>query len=374
MLRTRIARLLVFVALLTALSSASFAGVFISINVAPPPLPVYEQPPCPGPDFLWTPGFWAWGDEGYYWVPGTWVPAPEPGLLWTPGYWGWSDGAYLWHAGYWGPHVGFYGGVNYGFGYGGVGFFGGEWRHGSFFYNSAVLNVGGPRITNVYVNRTVIVNEHGGPRYSFNGPGGIRRAPGREEMIASHDRHMEATQHQMQHQDTAAHNPGNFARNNAGRPAVAATSRPGEFSGHDAVPARSAGGRVAPSTMNATPRSMPESRNTPSPSTRGNTPSNMNRGGNANPSRPAAGNNTYPSQPARNAAGNTPQRGGGATTNTARPQQMQQQRPAQQTPQQRQTPQAQQQHSAPQQQHGAPQAQPKGGNQNHGEKHDEPHH
>jgi hypothetical protein len=44
-------------------------------------------------------------------------------------------------AGYWGPHVGFYGGINYGFGYGGVGFFGGEWRGGAFAYNTAVMNV-----------------------------------------------------------------------------------------------------------------------------------------------------------------------------------------------------------------------------------------
>ena len=26
------------------------------------------------------------------------------------------------NAGYWGPHVGFYGGINYGYGYGGVGY------------------------------------------------------------------------------------------------------------------------------------------------------------------------------------------------------------------------------------------------------------
>ena len=59
--------------------------------------------------------------------PGVWVRPPQVGLLWTPGYWGWGGGAYLFHAGYWGPHVGFYGGVNYGFGYGGVGFGGGRW-------------------------------------------------------------------------------------------------------------------------------------------------------------------------------------------------------------------------------------------------------
>ena len=27
----------------------------------PPPLPVYEQPPPPGDGYIWTPGYWAWG-------------------------------------------------------------------------------------------------------------------------------------------------------------------------------------------------------------------------------------------------------------------------------------------------------------------------
>ena len=108
-------------------------------SVAPPAIPVYEQPACPVEGYLWTPGYWAYGDAGYYWVPGVWLAPPRVGVLWTPGYWGWGGGVYAWHAGYWGPHVGFYGGVNYGFGYGGVGFVGGEWRGGRFAYNTAVV-------------------------------------------------------------------------------------------------------------------------------------------------------------------------------------------------------------------------------------------
>ena len=94
-----------------------------SVNVPPPELPVYDQPPIPGDGYVWTPGYWAWGDDiqDYYWVPGTWVPAPEPEYLWTPGYWAATGVAFFWHPGYWGPHVGFYGGVNYGYGYGGRG-------------------------------------------------------------------------------------------------------------------------------------------------------------------------------------------------------------------------------------------------------------
>jgi hypothetical protein len=117
---------------LPATTSAQVSvGVDISVHVGPPALPVYAQPICPGHGYIWMPGYWAWGAEGYYWVPGTWVVAPV-GMLWTPGYWGWGGGAYIWHAGYWGPHVGFYGGINYGFGYGGVGFAGGYWHHGVF--------------------------------------------------------------------------------------------------------------------------------------------------------------------------------------------------------------------------------------------------
>ena len=100
-----------------AAPAASFARVFISVGFAPPALPVYVQPVCPGDGYLWTPGYWAYGPEGYYWVPGVWVRPPAVGVLWTPGYWGWGGSAFIFHEGYWGPHVGFYGGINYGFGY-----------------------------------------------------------------------------------------------------------------------------------------------------------------------------------------------------------------------------------------------------------------
>ena len=74
--------------MLILVPAASFAGVLITVNIAPPILPVYEQPPCPEQGWMWSPGYWAYGDDGYYWVPGTWVPAPYEGALWTPGYWG----------------------------------------------------------------------------------------------------------------------------------------------------------------------------------------------------------------------------------------------------------------------------------------------
>src|SRR5580698_1579657 len=118
----RSSRLLFITVLVILLPASLFAEVFISVGFAPPPLPVYSQPPCPAAGYMWTPGYWAYGPGGYFWVPGTWVLAPQPGYLWTPGWWGWGDSAYLWHPGYWGPQVGFYGGVNYGYGYPGSGY------------------------------------------------------------------------------------------------------------------------------------------------------------------------------------------------------------------------------------------------------------
>jgi WXXGXW repeat (2 copies) len=222
--------------------SAAQIGIGISVRIGPPALPVYDQPICPGPGFMWVPGYWAWDDDiGYYWVPGTWVEAPQPGLLWTPGYWGWNDGVYAWNPGYWGPTVGFYGGINYGFGYGGNGFGGGEWRGGTFFYNTAVMHVNTVTITNVYVNKTVIVNNTS--HVAFNGgEGGVQIRPTPEQVAYAHQTHTPPVAAQMQNARAASQNRALFASTNHGRPAVAATAKPGQFSGKGVIAARSAGG------------------------------------------------------------------------------------------------------------------------------------
>ena len=101
-------RCVLFLLVVMASAGPSFGQVAISITVTPPPLPVYEQPLCPGEDYIWTPGYWAWDtdDDDYYWVPGTWVLVPEPGLLWTPPYWAWVDASFVFYDGYWGPRSG----------------------------------------------------------------------------------------------------------------------------------------------------------------------------------------------------------------------------------------------------------------------------
>ena len=191
------------------------------------------------------PGYWAWDPVAldYYWVPGTWVEPPQPELLWTPAWWGWVDGRYGFHPGYWGREVGFYGGIDYGFGYTGEGYYGGRWDHGAFFYNRTVNNFTNVRITNVY-NQTVVINNNVS-RASFNGGnGGIQARPTPQQETFARERHIEATPVQRQHAESASKDRSLFSKQNHGEPAVAATSRPGVLQGEGVV--RASHAPVAP--------------------------------------------------------------------------------------------------------------------------------
>jgi len=227
--RAKSMRVMLFALFLCSIPASSWAGVFISVNFAPPVLPVYVQPPCPEPGWMWTPGYWAYGPDGYYWVPGTWVPAPYEGALWTPGYWGWSAGLYVWHPGYWGPHVGYYGGVNYGFGYMGIGFVGGAWHGHDFAYNTAVVNVNKTVIHNTYIDKTVVNNTTivNNNHVAYNGgPGGINHQPTPQENTYSHEQHTAATQAQTQHENTARADKNAYASHNGGHPTNMAMTKP----------------------------------------------------------------------------------------------------------------------------------------------------
>ena len=214
--------------------SKASVSIGISVGIAPPVLPIYEQPPIPGPGYIWTPGYWAWGPYGYYWVPGTWVFPPVIGVLWTPPWWGWVGGVYLFHAGYWGPTIGFYGGINYGFGYFGSGYEGGYWEHDHFFYNREVNNFGSTNITNVY-SRTVTSN---GPvtHTSFNGgTGGITAQATAQELAAGRQKHWQPTALQTQHIQAASANPSLRNSANNGKPPIITTSQAGRFNNTGAV-------------------------------------------------------------------------------------------------------------------------------------------
>lgn len=163
--------------------SMAQVSVGVGVNVAPPAIPAYVQPPAYRPNYLWTPGYWRWSSNRYYWTQGAWVRSPAVGLLWTPGYWGWRSNAYYWHGGYWGRSVGFYGGVNYRYGYYGSGYAGGRWYGSTFRYNTAVSNVNRTVIHNTYVDKTVVRTDDN--RVSYNGGrGGIHAEPTASERAA----------------------------------------------------------------------------------------------------------------------------------------------------------------------------------------------
>ena len=132
----------------------------------------------------------------------------------------------MWHAGYWGPHVGFYGGVNYGGGYNGAGFVGGRWNGGAYVVERNVINA-----------PIVAVSA------SFNGgPGGVVASATAEQMAFAHENHMPPTSMQVQHINSAGQNPQLAASFNHGKPSIAATARAGDFT-HGVIAAREAGAR-----------------------------------------------------------------------------------------------------------------------------------
>ena len=220
----------------------------------PPPLPEYSQPSAPSDDYLWTPGYWAWAPAGYYWVPGVWVQAPYTGALWTPGYWGFVHGRYGFFPGYWGLHIGFYGGINYGFGYSGLGYLGGYWNSGHFFYNRSVNNINVSIIHNVYTYPVRVTNE----RVSFHGGrGGIEVRPRPAELAAFHEPHAPAMRAQIQNEHAASQDHAQFANVNHGRPESLVINKPLEAD-RDVHPVARPEARGM--TQHAAPAARPEPR------------------------------------------------------------------------------------------------------------------
>ena len=207
----------------------------------PPPLPVYQQPPPPADGYIWTPGYWAWSPAGYYWVPGAWVEPPYAGALWTPGYWGFYGGRYSFYPGHWGLHIGFYGGINYGFGYVGLGYEGGYWHSGHFFYNSVYNHIDTRVVHNVYRynagNRVRVVSHA-----SFNGGHGVQVRPRSSEMAARREPTAPRMSTQVEHARTYSTNRGQLASQNHGRPATPAISR-GIPADHNVRPTSHGGGQ-----------------------------------------------------------------------------------------------------------------------------------
>ena len=217
-----------------------------------------------GDGYIWMPGYWAWGPAGYYWVPGAWVEPPYMDALWTPGYWGFYGGRYLFYPGHWGMHIGFYGGIDYGFGYVGFGYEGGYWNGGHFFYNRVYNHVNTRVVHNVYSynagnrgygnrgssgfqnnnnNNNNGRNNYNNGRNNYNngqnnnynnnsrpsyhgGTGGVQARPQPSEAAAAREPTAPRMNTQVQHAQNYSSVRGQFATQNHGQPATPAIRQP----------------------------------------------------------------------------------------------------------------------------------------------------
>ena len=249
-------RSMLFAVVMLVFSHGAFAQIGISVGFGPPLLPLYEQPILPADGYLWAPGYWGYdySANDYYWVPGTWVFAPQPGYLWTPGYWGWGGNAYYFNQGYWGPTVGYYGGINYGYGYSGVGYEGGRWEGNHFVYNTSVNHVNTAVIHNTY-NAPVTNASESHVSYS-GGTGGVEARPTPQQVSYANEQHVGPVAAQTQHMQQARNNPELRASANQGKPPIAATAKPGDFK-TGVVASNQAGGEYKAPPVNGHASELP---------------------------------------------------------------------------------------------------------------------
>ena len=129
-------------------------SVGATIGAPPPPLPVYAQPPLRRRTTSGTPATGA-GERSVLLGSGNLVAGASARPVLDAGVLASLARRLRLEPSYWGSSVGFYGGVNYGFGYYGTGFVAGVWAGNNFRYNTAVANVNRTVIHNTYVDKTV---------------------------------------------------------------------------------------------------------------------------------------------------------------------------------------------------------------------------
>ncbi len=73
----------------------------VFVTQAPPPIRVETQTVAPGPNYIWTRGYWQWTGTRYAWVPGRYVVRPRTTAVWVEGQWQRRPGGWVWVAGHW---------------------------------------------------------------------------------------------------------------------------------------------------------------------------------------------------------------------------------------------------------------------------------
>ncbi|HET7650346.1 MAG TPA: hypothetical protein VFL15_06570, partial [Gammaproteobacteria bacterium] len=127
-------------------------------------------------------------------------------------------------------HVGFYGGINYGYGYPGEGYWGGFWDHDEFHYNREANNVAATVVQNTYDRPVPVAAQQ--TRVSYNGgAGGVALHETPEQRAFAQEQHFDVTDAQLIQRRMARDSSAQRWSLNHGAPPIAATVRAGEFSG-----------------------------------------------------------------------------------------------------------------------------------------------
>ena len=80
----------------TGLSAAD-----IRVNIAPPRVHVEHRSHRPGPEYVWTPGYYRWDGHAYAWSDGSWQRPPHRHARWVTPRWRRDGRDYVFVEGRW---------------------------------------------------------------------------------------------------------------------------------------------------------------------------------------------------------------------------------------------------------------------------------
>jgi hypothetical protein len=87
-------------------SDTASGGDVVAPEAPPAAQSEMQQPPAPGPDFVWIQGYWVWGGQAYAWHPGYWERPPQTGYVWVAPRYEHVGRGYRFQAGRWSVSVG----------------------------------------------------------------------------------------------------------------------------------------------------------------------------------------------------------------------------------------------------------------------------
>jgi hypothetical protein len=72
----------------------------VVVQEAPPPPKTEVIVAAPGPNYVWTSGYWSW--QGHWvWIGGRYVIRPHPHAVWVAGHWAHRGHGHVWIEGRW---------------------------------------------------------------------------------------------------------------------------------------------------------------------------------------------------------------------------------------------------------------------------------